>query len=278
MESTNKPVITFLKRAVDYNGNVGQGVDVKDIPAKYIKKYEEVIQQDKDIRNRLSRARYADHKAVERYNVAKETDRVQRKANRLANKNNTEALQIYRDAGGNTEAARARWTNNGQNVNQAALDPSLETLNWNMVPMEDCFKHRNATLRSNIIEHYGMNAIIATLKYDVVDEDTIDGRKYRLLDVEIPDQSIVRIDREDGVQTTHKGLYLEMINPSTGESHFEGVANVGNWNGLKKATVREALKWRDGDDEVQRINSNTPVWKSNNDGATLDYIKPEVLT
>ena len=216
--------------------------------------------------------------SVANYNKAKDTDTRARQANYASNKNNKDALERYRKAGGNTKIARGRWTNNGQNVNQAALDPSLETLNWNMVPMEDCFKHRNATLRSNIIEHYGMNAIIATLKYDVVDEDTIDGRKYRLLDVEIPDQSIVRIDREDGVQTTHKGLYLEMINPSTGESHFEGVANVGNWNGLKKATVREALKWRDGDDEVQRINSNTPVWKSNNDRATLDYIKPEVLT
>jgi hypothetical protein len=218
------------------------------------------------------------------YNKAKDTDTNARKANYASNKNNKDALERYKKAGGDTQAARARWTNNGQNVNQAALDPTLVTMNWDMVPMDDCFKHRNATLRSNIIEHYGMNAIIATLEYDVVDEDTIDGREYRLLDVVIPDESIVRIDQQ-GVSTTHKGLYLEMINPSTGESHFEGVANAGRWNAPKEATVKEALKWRDGDDEitsrlagVKSINENRHNVMIKGDGATLDYIKPEVLT
>ena len=65
-----------------------------------------------------------------------------------------------------------------------------------------------------------------------------------------------------------------MINPSTGESHFEGVANVGGWGGLQKANVKEALKWRDGDDQITI--ANAPKLKG--DGATLDYIKPEVLT
>ena len=213
--------------------------------------------------------------SVAQYNKAKETDVHARKANYASNKNNKDALVRYVKAGGDTQAARARWVNNGQDVNQAALDPSLATMNWDMVPMEDCFKHRNATLRSNIIEHYGMNAIIETLDYVVVDEDTIDGRKYKLLDVVIPDMSVV-ITRDDGIQTTHKGLYLEMINPSTGESHFEGVANVGNWNGLKEATVKAALKWRDGDEEVMRNYDIIP--SGLNDGATMDYIKPEVLT
>jgi len=215
--------------------------------------------------------------SVAKYNQARETDTKARKANYASNKNNKDALERYKKAGGNTQAARGRWVNDGRDVNQDSIDPTLKSMNWDMVPMEDCFKHRNATLRSNIIEHYGMNAIIATLDYDIVDEDTIDGRKYRLLDVVIPDKSIVRIDKE-GVSTTHKGLYLEMINPSTGESHFEGVANVGNWNAPKEATVLEALKWRDGDKEITQSASNTPVWDNNNDGATLDYIKPEVLT
>jgi len=215
--------------------------------------------------------------SVAKYNQARETDTKARKANYASNKNNKDALERYKKAGGNTQAARGRWVNDGRDVNQDSIDPTLKSMNWDMVPMEDCFKHRNATLRSNIIEHYGMNAIIATLDYDIVDEDTIDGRKYRLLDVVIPDKSIVRIDKE-GVSTTHKGLYLEMINPSTGESHFEGVANVGNWNAPKEATDLEALKWRDGDNEITQSASNTPVWDNNNDGATLDYIKPEVLT
>ena len=210
--------------------------------------------------------------SIKIYKKAKDTDLRARKANALANKNNREALERYKKAGGKTQTARGRWVNNGQNVNQAAIDPTLETMNWDLVPMDDCFKHRNATLRSNIIEHYGMNAIIATLDYDIVDEDTVDGRKYRLLDVVIPDESIVRIDRQEGVVgTTHTGLYLEMLNPSTGESHFEGVANVGNWNGLKKATVKEALKWRDGDASVR----SGRMCSSQDDEA---YIKPIILT
>ena len=44
-----------------------------------------------------------------------------------------------------------------------------------------------------------------------------------------------------------------MINPSTGESHFEGIANVGMWNAPKEATVKEALAWRDGDRETQNL-------------------------
>ena len=209
-------------------------------------------------------------KSMKFYHQAKEKDVIARKANYKANKNNKDALERYRKAGGNTQVARGRWVNNGQNVNQAALDPSLETMNWDLVPMDDCFKHRNATLRSNIIEHYGMNAIIATLDYDIVDEDTIDGRKYRLLNVVIPDQSIVRTDSE-GTHTTHKGLYLEMINPSTGESHFEGVANVGDWQGLTRATVKEALKWRDGD---ANIRSGSMTSRGDNEA----YIAPVVLT
>ena len=113
--------------------------------------------------------------------------------------------------------------------------------------MSDTFKHRNATLRSNILQHYGINALLETLSYDTVDIDFIDKREYKLLNVEIPDESI-------GTSQTTKGLYLEMINPSTGESHFEGIANVGRWDAPKKATVKEALAWRDGDRETQNIN------------------------
>jgi len=47
-------------------------------------------------------------------------------------------------------------------------------------------------------------------------------------------------------------LYLQMINPSTGEDHFEGIANVGGWQGPKEATVKEALRWRDDDQSILR--------------------------
>ena len=81
----------------------------------------------------------------------------------------------------------------------------------------------------------------------------------------------VPLDYNEGVQTNHKGLYLEMLNPSTGESHFEGVANVGSWQGLKQATVKEALKWRDGD---ANIRSGNMSGRGDNEA----YIVPVILT
>ena len=194
--------------------------------------------------------------AAKAYVEAKETDRIQRKRNRIANKNNTEALKRYRDAGGDTEQAR-QWN--------AEPGWGVDTINWDMIPIDDVFKHRNATLRSNILEHYGMDALLKTLEYDVVDIDFIDSREYKLLNVEIPDNSA-------GTSDSYKGLYLEMINPSTGESHFEGIENVGRWNAPKEATVKEALAWRDGDRNTQGLNSY-----DNRDGKTV-YVVPVKLT
>jgi hypothetical protein len=175
--------------------------------------------------------------AVNSYREAKERDRVQKKRNYIANKNNREALARYRKAGGDTEQARGWNAEPGFGVAQ---------INWDMIPIDDVFKHRNATLRSNILEHFGMNALLKTLKYDVVDIDFIDSREYKLLNVEIPDNST-------GTDNSYQGLYLQMLNPSTGESHFEGIANVGNWNAPKEATVKEALAWRDGDRDTQKM-------------------------
>ena len=203
-------------------------------------------------------------KAVEkRFDEAFSVDRHHRKANYESNKANREAIQRYKDAGGDTELAR------GWNPDLIEIEKNMLQMDWSKVPKEDCFKHRNATLRSNIIQHYGLEEIIKDLNYEVKDEDTIDGRPYRLLDVEIPDLSVGR----DG-QTTHHGLYLEMLNPSTGESHFEGVANVDQWNGLNEATVKAALKWRDGDDEVKYGGS----WGMKDEDKNNPYIEPVVLT
>ncbi len=131
--------------------------------------------------------------------------------------------------------------------------------------MDDMFKHRNATLRSNILEHYGINAVLKTLKYNTVDIDFIDGREYKLLDVLIPNLA-------SGQLQNSRCLYLQMLNPSTGESHFEGVANIGAWNAPKEATVKAALAWRDGDREMLIGDG----WE--NRGKTVEYIKPIKLT
>ena len=206
----------------------------------------------------------------EAYNKAKETDRTQRKANALSNKNNREALERYRKAGGDTNAARDGWVPNStgrgnSSWKRAEVGAGTEKVNWDMIPMDDIFKHRNATLRSNILEHYGINALLKTLSYDTVDIDFIDEREYKLLNVTIPNFS-------RGINTEAKCLYLQMINPSTGESHFEGIANVGPWNAPKEATVKEALAWRDGDRDMQGLTG----W-GNEDNKT-EYVIPVKLT
>jgi hypothetical protein len=201
------------------------------------------------------------------YNTAKNQDSTQNKRNRLANKNNREALERYRKAGGDTNAARDGWVRNGSQNNWQRAEPGAgtEKINWDMIPMDDIFKHRNATLRSNILQHYGINALLETLSYDTVDIDFVDKREYKLLNVTIPDNSL-------GTNTENKCLYLQMINPSTGESHFEGIANVGVWNAPKEATVKEALAWRDGDRDIQGLDG----WRDND--KKTEYVVPVKLT
>ena len=63
-----------------------------------------------------------------------------------------------------------------------------------------------------------------------------------------------------------------MLNPSTGESHFEGIANVGNWQAPREATVKEALAWRDGDREMTVGDG----WADRD--KYVEYIKPIKLT
>ena len=209
--------------------------------------------------------------SVKMYKTAKKQDRTQRKLNYVANRENTKALERYRKAGGDTESARGGWNKTSQKWTQPEVGVGVDEINWDMVPIDDVFRHRNATLRSNIIEHYGMSAILATLESEVVDEDTIDGRYYKLLDVTIPDFS-----DSSSTETSYKGLYLEMINPSTGESHFEGVPNAGTagWgsSSLKKATVKAALTWRDNDILMQTGNH---YGSNSRDGC--EYVEPIVL-
>ena len=197
------------------------------------------------------------------YKKAKETDRFQRKRNRIANKNNAEALERYRKAGGDTKLARDGWT--GGRWQRAEPNAGTEKINWDMIPMDDMFKHRNATLRSNILEHYGINAVLETLEYNTVDVAFIDGREYKLLDVLIPNLA-------SGQLQNQRCLYLQMLNPSTGESHFEGIQNVGMWNAPKEATVKAALAWRGGDREMLIGDSWTDRDKN------VEYVKPIKLT
>ena len=177
------------------------------------------------------------------YNTAKNTDKATRRRNRIANKNNAEANQRYLAADGN----------------------------YALLPIDDIFKLRNTDRRNDILNFHGLEKVISTLETKVEDEDTIDGRFYRLINVNIPD---LTNENED----SRWGLYLEMINPSTGESHFEGVANAsaegGGWRSevIEEATVKAALSWRDGDGIV----SSGDTWRAKSTSA--NYVKPIILT
>ena len=181
--------------------------------------------------------------SIRRFNTAKDTDRVTKRRNRIANKNNTEANQRYLAADGN----------------------------YALLPIDDIFKLRNTDRRNDILNFHGLEKVISTLETKVEDEDTIDGRFYRLINVNIPDLS-------DGSEDSRWGLYLEMINPSTGESHFEGIANADGsemgWrnDSIKEATVKAALSWRDGDGII----STGDTWRA--ESTSDNYVKPIILT
>lgn len=173
----------FTNMVMDYDFNL-----ISKPPKQQARKYHEAINNDRNIRNGLSRARYHNIKARERLEFAK-------------NSNDMDSL-----------------------------------------PMDDIFKLQNVSERRELIAHFGIDAVLASLETKTVDTDTIDGRQYSLVTVEIPDNSVAGF---------RNGTYLRMVNPSTDEIHFEGVPNVNipgdTWGGLDKETVISALAWRDSD-------------------------------
>ncbi len=119
----------------------------------------------------------------------------------------------------------------------------------NKLPMDDVFKLQNVSYRRYLIDHYGMDAILAGLESEVLDKDTINGNPYELVTVKIP-FSQRSLDSEEVL-----GTYLRMVNPSTDEIHFEGVPNYDRKMArsrekaetILKPTVKAALAWRDGE-------------------------------
>ncbi len=121
------------------------------------------------------------------------------------------------------------------------------------LPIDDVFKLQNVSHRKYIIDHYGMDTILASLESRVIDSDVINNNPYDLIEVVIP-----FTNRGDG-DGEQKGTYLRMVNPSTGEIHFEGVPNYNKYfasdsdrqwarnNTILSPTVRAALAWRDGE-------------------------------
>ena len=149
-------------------------------------------------------------------------------------------------------AVRRSWYHNKKAVERlnAAYDYDTKENNLHKVPMDDVFKLRNVSHRRLLIEHYGMDKIIDSCKNETIDEDLIGDNPYKLVKVHIPDNF-----ENNGVRV---GNYLRMVNPSTGEIHFEGVPNILNsWSAslsttkeIPIKTVKQALAWRNGNNNL----------------------------
>lgn len=127
-----------------------------------------------------------------------------------------------------------------------------ETGDWSKLKPMDTFFVRNVTARTELIEHFTMETILEDINHDVVDTNTVDGRKYELLRFDFP---VVR----DGkvVEETRKATFLKMINPSTDETCVEGIPNncEHTWSReITTYTVLQALAWRDGE-----VNYTVPI-------------------
>ena len=149
-----------------------------------------------------------------------------------------EWLEIKRER--RNRNARARYHNK----------KAMERVENGIFEIDDVFLLQNVSVRREVIEHFGIDSILSTLEWKELDEDTIGGRPYQLVEVQIPDNN-----SRSGYRI---GTYLRMKNPSTGETHFEGVPNsstelnrsrpISAWqlnSFLKEPTVKCALAWRD---------------------------------
>jgi len=149
--------------------------------------------------------------------------------------------------------------------------------NLELVPITDVFKHRNSDRRAKLINHFGLEQVLHPYKQNVVDKATVNGLPYELVQITIPLQTD---DWTGSTLVRHPDklcTYLKMTNPSTGEYHLEGVATKEDqqWDCIADLTVKSALAWRDGENNVSRR------WDTaEHDGGLSDYayVEPTTLT
>tara|TARA_R110000824_G_scaffold11938_1_gene52526 strand:+ start:19486 stop:20469 length:984 start_codon:yes stop_codon:yes gene_type:complete len=145
----------------------------------------------------------------------------------------------------NTKNDRAR-ANYGNTRVVKLVNNAKKTGDWSKIKPMDAFFVRNVAARTELIEHFTMETILKDISHTVVDTNTIDNRKYKLLRFDFP------VIRDGKVQKeTREVTYLQMINPSTGETCVEGIPNncEHTWNRreITTHTVKQALAWRDGE-------------------------------
>ena len=140
---------------------------------------------------------------------------------------------------------------NYQNTRVIRLMKLAESRNdWSKLKTSDVLCLTNEAKRTELLEHFGSETVLATLDHEVVHEDLIDGRKYELLRFQLPSSGFVWTEGKRVRTETVPATYLKMLNPSTGESCIEGIPNntESTWRReVTTATVQEALAWRDGD-------------------------------
>ena len=130
------------------------------------------------------------------------------------------------------------------------------TNDWSDVDPSDTFKIRNVSTRRRYLSHFSVEEIVKSMKPEVLDKSNLNNTEYELLKFEI--------DPVEG----DMAYYLKMLNPSTGEIHFEGVGPYGDSrsDGIEAETVEAALMWRDSEkmyegdgDQKVKIDYNTPI-------------------
>jgi len=150
-----------------------------------------------------------------------------------------------------TKNRRAR-ANYGNTRVVRLVKKAKETGDWSKLKPMDTFFVRNVAARTELIEHFTMETILENISHDIVDTNTVDGRKYELLRFDFP---VIR----DGkvAEETRKATFLKMINPSTDETCVEGIPNncEHTWSReITTYTVLQALAWRDGE-----VNYTVPI-------------------
>lgn len=122
-----------------------------------------------------------------------------------------------------------------------AIHKARSENNFERIRPEDAFKVRNVSERRLYLEKFPVEEIIKHMTdVDVCDTSTVNDSEYSLVKFPHPDPNN---------RFTHC-YYLKMLNPSTGETHLEGVGPFGEWDGIRAETVEAALAWRDGDGRV----------------------------
>ena len=157
------------------------------------------------------------------------------------------------------------------------LRKAQETGDYSNLCINDIWYLTNVTHRTELINHFGMENIVEELDYYVKHKNTINGNEYELLSVKIPDLT------PNAAEELREANYLKMINPTTGETHIEGVANfVSNWNERDPInSVGMALAWRNGDTDSWNEEDRQQVRHYIAEGSDIDtdlYAVPRTIT